>query len=372
MERARYRSRPPAGGTRGGLRRHTHAWRDRKYGRSYLRLRVAAHVAAARRRARRAHLRRPDGRGARQLEVAPRSPPGGVMVRKYATSRTAEHVPWWTSRAILYSVLTTVMHNGPCVAAAARATATDALSAPPECTTASSVVDAAYHLCSTSPIELTLQSIGLRPLAAQAASRLLAENGFHSALDLRLLLSAEGPEAQELMESLKDSGELYIGDRAKIRLVLGAMTATGDMVCERREPEIRRAHAEPGRASSWHSMGSITKQNPIAPTRRQLQADDSPAEPMSMDTLAIVMTVLLGAAGYLVQSKHFGHTFILGTCLHGCACNSLPCSASRKKRTRAEPRAGRCREQTLSRARAACRADRQNKQMVRRLLRANR
>eukprot|EP01052_Picozoa_sp_SAG31_P006623 SAG31_NODE_306_length_17979_cov_7.825447_10_plen_177_part_00 len=57
------------------------------------------------------------------------------------------------------------------------------------------------------------------PPRATAAEQALAALGFRTALDLRLL--AGGPEAAELMGALRTSGELRIGDRSKIRLLVG-------------------------------------------------------------------------------------------------------------------------------------------------------
>ena len=62
-------------------------------------------------------------------------------------------------------------------------------------------------------------SARLDPEAADNIAQLLAGLGFRTALDLRLL--GGGPEAEELMGELQADGRLNIGDRAKVRLLIG-------------------------------------------------------------------------------------------------------------------------------------------------------
>eukprot|EP01052_Picozoa_sp_SAG31_P074041 SAG31_NODE_33116_length_347_cov_1.451613_1_plen_73_part_01 len=55
----------------------------------------------------------------------------------------------------------------------------------------------------------------------------LHDHGFQTALDLRLL-RAGGAEAAELMDELRGGG-ISIGDRAKVRLLLGNEHRGGDI-----------------------------------------------------------------------------------------------------------------------------------------------
>ena len=78
--------------------------------------------------------------------------------------------------------------------------------------------EAAQQVCGGAPIEEALRSVHLRPEAAEDTGRMLAGLGFQSALDLQLL--AGGAEAAELLGELKTGG-LPIGDRTKVRLLVG-------------------------------------------------------------------------------------------------------------------------------------------------------
>ena len=109
-------------------------------------------------------------------------------------------------------------------AAAAEAPAQGPTPAAPEATfhrcaiAAAEVAEAVQQVCGGAPIEEALRSAHLRPEAAEDTGRMLAGLGFQTALDLQLL--AGGPEAAELQGELK-AGGLPIGDRAKVRLLVG-------------------------------------------------------------------------------------------------------------------------------------------------------
>ena len=83
---------------------------------------------------------------------------------------------------------------------------------------AAAIAEAAQQVCGGAPIEEALRSVHLRLEAAEDTGRMLAGLGFQTALDLQLL--AGGPEAAELQGELK-AGGLPIGDRAKVRLLVG-------------------------------------------------------------------------------------------------------------------------------------------------------
>ena len=104
--------------------------------------------------------------------------------------------------------------------------------------------------------------------------------GLPTTTDLRLL--GGGPEAEELMEELQAAG-LLLGDRAKIWLLVGDRTHIGrlsindDPVAESQMPRRLQAHT----------------------AETALKADSGD---MSTDTIAIMLTVLVGAAGYAMQA----------------------------------------------------------------------
>eukprot|EP01052_Picozoa_sp_SAG31_P059617 SAG31_NODE_18892_length_619_cov_0.907692_1_plen_153_part_01 len=110
-------------------------------------------------------------------------------------------------------------------------------------TAAAAVARSTQTLPADMPVDEALRSVRVRPATAMSATQvrcpipsqpiptlpitpnlipinpnqLLAELGVHSRLDLQLL--GGGPEATELIESL--SGSLSLGDRSKIRLLVG-------------------------------------------------------------------------------------------------------------------------------------------------------
>eukprot|EP01052_Picozoa_sp_SAG31_P058423 SAG31_NODE_17851_length_655_cov_2.633094_1_plen_139_part_10 len=86
-------------------------------------------------------------------------------------------------------------------------------------TTAAHVVRGAKNLCGGAPVAASLQSVGIDGDRTGATAELLAEHGFDTALDLRLL-RAGGAEEAELMGQLR-AGRISIGDRSKVRLLLG-------------------------------------------------------------------------------------------------------------------------------------------------------
>ena len=86
------------------------------------------------------------------------------------------------------------------------------------------------------------------------------------------------------MTELKVSG-LSLGGRVKVRLLI-----QGDADDPAHLPPEAKA------ASSQDSHP------PAAPPRRALQDAPASSEGLSIDTIAIVLTVLVGAAGYLVQA----------------------------------------------------------------------
>eukprot|EP01052_Picozoa_sp_SAG31_P040683 SAG31_NODE_5954_length_2243_cov_3.423507_1_plen_440_part_00 len=104
--------------------------------------------------------------------------------------------------------------------------------------------------------------------------------GIRTALDLQLV-DAAGAEAEELFGSLKDGG-LTVGARAKIRLLLllqgldaGARPISSHCHSEQRDSSVREG--------------------------RMLQSESGDEE-MSTDAIAIVLSVLVGGVGYIMQA----------------------------------------------------------------------
>ena len=167
-------------------------------------------------------------------------------------------------------------------AAAATAQSLHPAAAPPDhqCPTAAAhVVRSATKLCGGAPVSASLQSVGIGGDRTGATAELLAKHGFQTALDLRLL-RAGGAEEAELMGQLR-AGRISIGDRSKVRLLLGLDGS-----------ELLRG------GSAHQQCGDSDRAD--AGFTRQLQ--DGADQGMSVDTIAIVASVLVGAAGYLVQA----------------------------------------------------------------------
>ena len=146
---------------------------------------------------------------------------------------------------------------------------------------AAAIAEAAQQVCGGAPIEEALRSVYLRLEAAEDTGRMLAGLRFKTALDLQLL--AGMPEAAELLGELK-AGGLPIGDRAKVRLLVGDNVHHGRLA----------SGAGPALATSKNDQHQQQEGGDKSSARRQLQDEAG----MSMDTIAIVLTVLVGATGY--------------------------------------------------------------------------
>ena len=140
-------------------------------------------------------------------------------------------------------------------------------------------------------VEEALQSVGVRQDSAARAGQELAELGLETALDLWLLGDTE---AGEVLAEARMRGLLSIGERAKLRLAMG-------------EPALSaRLHGNEAWASAASCSGGAGS-FPCAPesdsARRRVQSEAAAgSDSLSMDTIAIVLSVLVGAAGYVVQA----------------------------------------------------------------------
>ena len=120
------------------------------------------------------------------------------------------------------------------------------------------------------------------------------------------------------MGELRADGRLSIGDRAKVRLLIG------------NRAHLRRLGAAPppqGHGKMrWMDAALPGREGDEEPRRRVLQGKAESDDGMSMDTIAIIFTVLVGAAGYLVQVREhvLQHLSPFSNDLHACR---RPCQA---------------------------------------------
>lgn len=149
------------------------------------------------------------------------------------------------------------------------------------------------EICSSDSIEAALSQVGLGterhrhstlPRTGMSLVELMGTHGVETALDLQLMQSVE---AAELMESLRSSG-LAVGARAKLRLLIGDPMATQPVV--------------DGRADRKQNFGSQSQTVTVLDRARRARLQEAIAGGgPSFESIAIVVSVLLGVAGYMVQ-----------------------------------------------------------------------
>eukprot|EP01052_Picozoa_sp_SAG31_P007869 SAG31_NODE_384_length_16414_cov_7.492308_2_plen_223_part_00 len=163
--------------------------------------------------------------------------------------------------------------------AAAAAGSTAECTAPFTAAAAAAMTQRRVHqLCSDTNVGEALRAIRVDEEAAEKTRQTLARLGVHTALDLRLL--AGGPEADELLRQ----SDMSLGDKSKLRLLLGDQGHLARLSIE--DPQLEMPE-----------KFSLTN----LPRLRGLQEDGS-ADGMSADTVVIVLSVLVGAAGYVLQA----------------------------------------------------------------------
>lgn len=195
-----------------------------------------------------------------------------------------------SSQQLLLLLLATLCSTGT-VLATPEPSDTSAEEAPRElvCRTPKAVAHSAQRLCSGTPITDAMLTAGLSASVADTAAGVLLRHGFETVLDLRLLIGQQLQE--ELAIELKTSG-LRIGDRAKIQLLVG------DGSLEPRNGQRRaREFAAANCSTQWTELinGGVGSEALPPTSRRQQQIEDDGG--LSMDTLAIVLSLLVGAAG---------------------------------------------------------------------------
>eukprot|EP01052_Picozoa_sp_SAG31_P001619 SAG31_NODE_55_length_29938_cov_9.154027_9_plen_199_part_00 len=149
-----------------------------------------------------------------------------------------------------------------------------------QCHEAAETVHLARSLCGDAPTATALRTVKMQPTAVAHSEALMLQHGIDSVLDLQLLAA---PETAELLAQLQTDG-VSIGDRSKIRLLVGHGTGDGSP-----------------RDVARHRLGGIPSLR-ASPNRRQLQEDNS-SDTISLDTIAIALSVLVGAAGYVMQAS---------------------------------------------------------------------
>eukprot|EP01052_Picozoa_sp_SAG31_P024405 SAG31_NODE_2074_length_6511_cov_11.947754_1_plen_517_part_00 len=173
-------------------------------------------------------------------------------------------------------------------------------------TSAAGVARTARTIRGSMKLRDALPLVQLPPIAAENARQVLQRLGFRNALDLQLL--GGGPEADVLMAALEKEEEgagLSIGSRAKIRLLVGD-GAHLDRVSYAGGCGAA-AGAEQDRSSQVTASSAASLPNLMYRTSRLLEeradgSQEGKISGMSSDTIAIVLSVLVGAAGYLVQA----------------------------------------------------------------------
>lgn len=187
-------------------------------------------------------------------------------------------------------------------------TATAPVNADSEATSAAAVACKARTMLGSTALADALPMVRLPPGSARNARQVLEGLGFRNALDLQLL--GGGPEADALMAALEKQEEgprLSIGSRAKIRLLVGdgahldRVSSGGGCGSVSGAEQDRSGQVEAGKA--LHGVASQL----LRGTSRLLQESPTGKQEvktggMSADTIAIALSVLVGAIGYLVQA----------------------------------------------------------------------
>ena len=160
--------------------------------------------------------------------------------------------------------------------------------------TADSVGRTAQRICGGTPIDEALLAVRLRPgAAAGEAARLLTGLGFAAAVDLQLL--SGGPEVSELMSELKVAG-MSVGDRSKVRLLVGDTAHLERLVGSDVQAGGHVAHYN----TTSRTIGGLARRLQADPTEKDKTKDTGG---LSTDTIAFVLTVLVGAAGFALQAR---------------------------------------------------------------------
>ena len=205
--------------------------------------------------------------------------------------------PWSSPLLLLFAVQATEF----------RAT-TASLATSAACNRAADIARAAQQLCGDVAIEEALRLVRLQPDTVRTLQPVFTSLGLRTVLDLQLL--AGGPDATALMQFISESDLANIGELAKIRLLVGDQEHLSRITSvEKREHEDE--HQSPNRRPSVET-GDWRPSSGSGQERRWLQEEGH--DGMSIDTIAIVLSVLVGAAGYVVVSAVPKIVFLPGCC----------------------------------------------------------
>eukprot|EP01052_Picozoa_sp_SAG31_P001731 SAG31_NODE_58_length_29669_cov_20.244978_22_plen_218_part_00 len=154
--------------------------------------------------------------------------------------------------------------------------------------TRDAAVRQAAGVCGTASVSFALgTALGVPQAKAEAVSEQMAALDIHQVLDLRLLV---GEEAKELLDTKLKPDGVSIGVRSKVRLLMSASEAGGG---SQQEPASMSLSNQQTLATTATTARSGQRQ-------RRLQGDEGGGG-VSFDTIAIVLSVLVGAVGYVVQ-----------------------------------------------------------------------
>eukprot|EP01052_Picozoa_sp_SAG31_P017805 SAG31_NODE_1234_length_9204_cov_9.297748_5_plen_238_part_00 len=156
------------------------------------------------------------------------------------------------------------------------------------CPAAAVVRRAAVDICSGDTVAAALRRVGLARHTADAIGDQMAALELRTTLDLRLL--ANTPEAEHLFASLAHSG-ISIGARAKVRLLL-----TSDLPDHVADEPQTGANGMQAMGAEWQQRVQGQMGVPRSGALRRLQ-QESQGTGLSLDSLAIMVSVLLGVAG---------------------------------------------------------------------------
>ena len=136
----------------------------------------------------------------------------------------------------------------------------------------------AAAICDRSSVSTALSRVGVPGAAADVVGKQMAELDLHTVGDLRLLA---GAEAEELLRVELTNNNLSLGIRSKVRLLMDA------------DPAAKHEATVDARAAPSDQTAPVAD-HVRSPSRRKMQAAD---DGMSTDTIAIVLSVLVGATG---------------------------------------------------------------------------
>eukprot|EP01052_Picozoa_sp_SAG31_P009129 SAG31_NODE_474_length_15176_cov_7.362340_7_plen_210_part_00 len=136
----------------------------------------------------------------------------------------------------------------------------------------------AAAICDRSSVSTALSRLGVPGAIADVVGHQMAEVDLHTVRDLRLLADAD---AEELLRVELTSNKVSLGIRSKVRLLMDA------------DPAAKHEATVDARAAP-SDQTVLVADHMHSSSRRKMQAAD---DGISLDTIAIVLSVLVGATG---------------------------------------------------------------------------